>query len=235
MAKIPRKLAHIPLFREIGEQALQEIEAACAWREVAASDWAIRRGASETDVYIVLHGQLRVIASAAGTKTILRDLGPGDFFGEIAALDGQTRSAGILALTDATLACLPAAAFRHALHRHPSICDHILLVLVRQIRLLSDRANETAGLSMKHRLWSELLRLAAPVRAQPNTWIISPPPTHAELAARIAGHREGVTRELVAMERAGLIERRRGAIQLLDPAGMRRIVAETTEDEFTIV
>jgi hypothetical protein len=48
--------------------------------------------------------------------------------------------------------------------------------------------------------------------------IISPPPTHAELTARVSSHREAVTGELNSPIRAGLLDRRRGALVLLDPA-----------------
>ena len=58
----------------------------------------------------------------------------------------------------------------------------------------------------------------------------SPPPTHSELAARVSSHREAVTRELGALKRAGLIERRRGAIALLDAERLRLMVAEAQDD-----
>jgi len=229
MARAARTLAHIPLFRTLDQQALQRLEAICTWREATERQWIVDHGATGTDVFFVLHGQLRVIASVAGRDTILRDLRDGEFFGELAALDGQPRSAGILAVTHSTLACMPAKGFRRAIHEHPDVCDQILAVLVGQIRMLANRANETTGLSMKHRLWAELLRLASPGRTPPGLPIISPPPTHAELAARVASHREAVTRELNALERSGLIVRRRGAIELLDAGRLRQMVAEAGE------
>jgi DNA-binding MarR family transcriptional regulator len=58
---------------------------------------------------------------------------------------------------------------------------------------------------------------------------VSPPPPHAELAARVASHREAVTRELSAMEKAGLIARRRGAIALLDPDRLRHMVEQAID------
>jgi DNA-binding MarR family transcriptional regulator len=59
--------------------------------------------------------------------------------------------------------------------------------------------------------------------------VLSPPPTHAEIAGRIGSHREAVTRQLSALERQGLILRRRGGIALLDAERLRRMVAEATE------
>jgi CRP-like cAMP-binding protein len=189
----------------------------------------VDREGEGTDVFLVLHGHLRVVVSVGGRETILRDLKAGEFFGELAALDLKPRSAGILAIANSLLARMPAAAFRGAIHQHPDVCDQVLAVLVGQIRMLANRANEVSGLSMKPRLWAELLRLARPAASVPEPPVVSPPPTHAELAARVSSHREAVTRELNALERAGLIARRRGAIVLLDAAQLRRMVTEATE------
>jgi CRP/FNR family cyclic AMP-dependent transcriptional regulator len=230
MQQATRTLARIPLFRTLDPQDLQCVESSCAWRQVVAQEWVVDREGEGTDVFFVLQGHLRVVVSVGGRETILRDLHAGEFFGELAALDLKPRSAGIVAIANSFLARMPAAAFRHAIHDHPDVCDQVLAVLVGQIRMLANRANETSGLTMKHRLFAELLRLARPAQAAPGLPLISPPPTHSELAARVSSHREAVTRELGALERAGLIERRRGAIVLLDAERLRRMVAEAQDD-----
>jgi CRP-like cAMP-binding protein len=224
-----RSLAKIPLFRSIPQTGLRSLEAKCGWRDYAAGQWIIDHEAGGDEVYFVQRGHLRVSAAVAGRDTILRDLHDGDFFGELAAIDGRPRSAGILAVTNATVALMPAATFRKVLHEYSDVCDQILAVLVGQIRMLSNRAYESAGLDVRHRLWAELLRLARSGRMGDGGMTLSPPPTHAELAARIGSHREAITRELNAMERSGLIERRRNAIELRDPERIRGMVAEATE------
>jgi CRP-like cAMP-binding protein len=128
------------------------------------------------------------------------------------------------------LACLPATAFRRAIHEHPQVCDQVLTILVGQIRMLANRARENAGLTVRHRLLAELLRLARPVASTPDAAAVSPPPTHAELAARISTHREAITRELSALSRAGLIGRRRGALVLLDAARLRQMLVQAEND-----
>jgi len=185
--------------------------------------------AQGTDVFLVVQGHVRVVVVTAGRETILRDIQAGEFFGELAALDLKPRSAGILAITDAQLACLPAAAFRRAIHEHPEVCDRVLAILVGQIRMLANRVRENSGLAMRHRLLAELLRLGSPVASTPDAAVVTPPPTHAELAARVSSHREAVTRELNALARAGLITRRRGAIVLLQTARLRQMVADARE------
>jgi CRP-like cAMP-binding protein len=226
---MPRAFAHFPLFRTLDQPDLERIESACSWRRVAAREWVVDHEAQGTDVFLVLQGHVRVVVSAGGRETILRDIQAGEFFGELAALDLKPRSAGIVAITDSLLACLPAAAFRRAIHAHPEVCDQVLANLVGQIRMLANRASESSGLSMRHRLLAELLRLARPLASTPDGPVVSPPPTHAELAARVSSHREAITRELSALERAGLIARRRGGIVLLDAARLQRMVAEATE------
>jgi DNA-binding MarR family transcriptional regulator len=59
---------------------------------------------------------------------------------------------------------------------------------------------------------------------------VSPPPIHAEIAARVSTRREAVARQLNALERAGLIERRRGAIVLTDVDRLRRQVDEAADE-----
>jgi len=69
---------------------------------------------------------------------------------------------------------------------------------------------------VRSRVHAELLRLARPDRDNPKRAIILAPPNQSELASRINTRRETVSREINAMEREGLIERRRGAIVITD-------------------
>ena len=181
-----------------------------------------------TDLFFVLQGHVRVSIAAAGREVILRDIHDGEFFGELAAIDQRPRSAGILAITDTLVARMPAGVFRQVVHEHPDVCDQLLHTLVGQIRTQANRVNEQSNLGVRQRLYAELLRLARkPLGGGPP--VVSPPPTHAELAARVSSHREAITRELNALARNGLIERRRGAIALLDAIRLREMIAEAGE------
>lgn len=79
-----------------------------------------------------------------------------------------------------------------------------------------------------HRLCAELLRLARPASSD-GALAISPPPTHAELAARVGSRREAVTRALRQLEQDELLGRRRGAIVLLRPDILGRNVSDACE------
>ena len=79
---------------------------------------------------------------------------------------------------------------------------------------------EFSSLDIKHRVFAELLRLSRPDHADRSRAVVSPPPFHAEIAARVLARREAVTRELNLLEDAGLLERRRGAFILTDVQAM---------------
>ena len=221
-------LARIPLFRSLGEDAIRRLDAGCIWRRASAGEWVLDWQSGGTDLFFVLRGHVRVVITASGREVILRDIRDGEFFGELSAIDQQPRSAGILAITDTIVARMSAGMFREVVHEHPDVCDQVLQVLVAQVRMLANRANEHSNLGVRQRLYAELLRLGrAP--AGGGHPVVSPPPTHAELAARVSSHREAITRELNALERGQLVERRRGAIVLLDADRLRRMVAESSE------
>ena len=71
-----------------------------------------------------------LITPAPDREVILADINAGGYFGEMAAIDGQPRSAGILAITDATIACMPAPVFREMLYKNPDVGEQLLKHLV---------------------------------------------------------------------------------------------------------
>jgi CRP-like cAMP-binding protein len=217
-------MAHIPLFSSLTPEDIRALDARCTWRKVHAGEWVIDHQSSGMDVFFVFGGRTRVVIGGSGREIILRDINDGEYFGELSAIDGQPRSAGIVALTEATVARMPAAVFRETIHRHSSVCDQVMVTLVSAIRALNGRVDEQVNLDVRERLCSELLRLSR--KSSGDRIVVSPPPTHAELAARIGTHREAVTKILSALEREGLVSRERGAIVLLDVAGLRQIIAD---------
>jgi CRP-like cAMP-binding protein len=224
MSRGSESLARTPLFASLGESDVRALDTRCIWRTVGAGEWVIDDHSEGTDVFFVLHGHARVVIGTLGREIILRDIHDGEYFGELSALDGRPRSAGIVAITDSVVARMPASAFREAIHRHPSVCDQVLQTLVTAIRTLNDRTNEHANFDIHERLCAELLRLSRPT--SDGRTVVSPPPTHAELAARISTHREAVTKALSALERQGAIARNRGAIVLTNVALLRKIIAD---------
>ena len=217
MTRCIQSLRCIRLFSELSDDEIRRLDAQCLWRRYEAKERVIGQGDHDTDVFFVVAGLMRALISGVGMRhVILGDIGAGEFFGELAALGNQPHSETVVAVTGATLARMSAALFLAMLREHAGVCAQLLAGMANRVRALDIRVGELAMLDMKHRLFAELLRLSRPDTVAPGRAFVSPPPYHAEIAARISARREAVTRELKALESAGLLERRRGALVLTD-------------------
>lgn len=225
----PREtLDKIPLLRSIEPGQLAALERRCQWRHAAAKEWLIEREDIGTDIFFLTSGMVRVlITPTPDREVILADINAGGYFGEMAAIDGQPRSAGILAITEATIACMPATVFREVLRTQPDVADLLLRHLVARIRSLDQRIQEFTSMNVKNRIYAELLRRSRPDPADERQALVSPPPVHSDIAARVSTRREMVARELKALERKGLLTKRRGAFVITD---MPRLVQMVHED-----
>ena len=80
---------------------LEELAQQCRWRRFPAAQRVISREAQDHDVYLIVAGKVRITAfSAAGRQVTYRDIGAGDWFGDLAAIDGASRSADVGAVED---------------------------------------------------------------------------------------------------------------------------------------
>ena len=229
MAMPKQTLAQIPLLRPLDADAIRRLDSQCVWKTAKPKEWLVEHDQEGTDVYFLVSGSVRVlIMTAPDREMILADIQAGGFFGELAAIDGKARSAGIVALTNATVACMPAAVFRDMVRGNSEVSEFLLKRLTLQVRQLTQRIHEFNTLNVKHRVYAELLRLSRPDPADKRKALVSPPPSHSEIAAHVSTRREMVARELKALERAGLVERRRGAFVINDvDTLMARLKAET--------
>ena len=189
---------------------------------------------ASSDVYFIVSGEVRVvIRTPNGKEMLLADLGAGEFFGESAAIDGSVRSANVTATTNTEMIIIPSAAFLETLYSNRAVCERVLRILTHRIRDLNERLFQRNVLDVRHRLYADLIRLSRPRGGHPEQRVLSPPPPHQDLAARIGCRREQVSRELTAMEDDGLTEKTRGGLVILRPKDMIRRVAAATDESKT--
>src|SRR5688572_27454 len=106
----------------------------------------MREGDSGVGVFIVRSGRAEVLQKRGGEMVKLGDLGPGDFFGEMALLDEFPRSATVRAVEPTTCLGLTRWHFRGILESHPQIALGILPVLTKRLR----SAERAAAEAMRH-------------------------------------------------------------------------------------
>jgi CRP-like cAMP-binding protein len=220
-------LRNVRLLEGVPPSALEELARECRWRRYTAGHRVISREAGDNDVYLIVSGTVRVTAfSAGGRQVTYRDIRAGEWFGELAAIDGLSRSADVLAMEDTLVAAMSPAVFRRLLHDHAVICDRMLQRLVSSVRELSERVFEFSTLGVQNRVHAELLRLARQSGVNGNSARIDPMPKHTDIAANISTYREQVTRELSAMAKQGLVRRSGNALVIPNVERLERVVSD---------
>jgi CRP/FNR family cyclic AMP-dependent transcriptional regulator len=194
-------------------------------QKVRKGQTIISRGAQAAEVYFIIEGRFQVVLySVYGREVSLRDLGPGEMFGELAAIDGEYRSATVVAATDGRLLSIGRQDFNDVVDGSPALAAWLVRQMVAQIRLLTERIFELSALNVQTRLHCELLRLARASHGPQAGLAIRPAPTHSELANRIGTHREAVTREMRALSEQNIIRNTRRALEFIDLAGLEAVV-----------
>lgn len=224
-------LASIPLFKGLSDATLRSFDGRVTFRRYEENELVIDYDDASNDVYFLISGQVRVLyRTITGKEVILGELTSGQFFGELSAIDGVGRSANVTALNRSQMCIMPGPVFMELATHEPSVCRQILGILASRIRFLNTKLAEHSFLQTKHRLYAELLRLSQPRAGHNGQRSVSPPPFHHDLAARIGCRREAVSRELSALEKAGLVVKTRGALAIVNPDELNRRISEALSD-----
>ena len=220
-------LQGIDILAGLGADERRELAGRCEAHRYEADKRIVSHEDNSTDVYFIVSGKVRVtIFSRSGKEVSFRDLAAGQVFGDLSAIDGEPRSASVVTLSDAVVVSMPKEVFWEVLRKHPAAAEVMLRELARLVRSLSERVVEFSTLGVKNRIHAELLRLAREHIQEANQAVITPAPTHSEIASRVSTHREAVTRELNRLAHNGLIERQRGSLTVLDVTRLSRLVED---------
>lgn len=209
-------LATIDLFSGLGQNELGAIERHVRVRQVRAGQTLVGYQDDSHDLFFLLSGKLKVtIFSEAGREVAFRELSAGQSFGELSAIDGQPRSANVIALTNSSVGSMTAPDFVSVLRHHPDIALATLRKLTTLVRLLTSRVEEGTN-KVEVRVCHELLRLAREHPLNDNAARVRPAPKHADIANRINTHREAVTRLLGKLSKLGVVQKGRGELVIRD-------------------
>jgi CRP/FNR family transcriptional regulator/CRP/FNR family cyclic AMP-dependent transcriptional regulator len=153
--------------------------------------------------FVIVSGRVHVaVITSEGKKSILATLKPGDFFGEMAILDGEPRSASVIASEDCTLLMLYRKMFLDILQRYPKITIQILVEMSRRIRRANKHINTLSLMSVYGRVADVLLQLAKDQGQRVRGMIVIPNrPTHQVIADMAGTSRETVSRILSQLQK----------------------------------
>jgi CRP/FNR family transcriptional regulator, cyclic AMP receptor protein len=128
----PALLKQVPLFANLSARHLRKLASRCEVVRYPTNRTVVRQDARGDSFFVIAEGTAAV---KRGTRTIGR-LGPGDFFGEMALLDGQPRSASVVASAPLVTVRLMRSEFSKAIDDNPEIARGIMAELASRVRRL---------------------------------------------------------------------------------------------------
>ena len=206
-----------PFFKGFEDDAIEAVAALCVTRSLAAGEVLFLKGDAGDALYAIRRGQIRIATGTdAGRRLTLNLLGPGDVFGEVALLDGRSRTADATALEASELFMVRRRDFLNLITQRPKVAVRIIELLCERIRWMSDRMEESVLLPLPARLARRLVALSEDFGTDLHV-------SQEELAVFIGATRESVNRQLQTWKRQGVIALGRNRIQLLDRGALRPV------------
>jgi len=199
-------LRRVSIFADLDEPGAVELERLAEPRDYPAGAVIASQEERGDALFVLVRGKVKVILyGASGGEVILSIFkSPGDFFGELSLLDGEPRSATLVADVPSRLLVLSRDAFQRHLRRHPATALRVLTEVSRRLRRADEVIGNLALLDVFARVAGKLRELAlADGEETPEGYLVRDRPTQAEMAAMIGTSRETVSRALSELARAG--------------------------------
>jgi CRP-like cAMP-binding protein len=143
-----------------------------------------------------------------GREIALARLTAGSFFGELSAIDGEPRSASVVAVENCLLGSLSPQLFIDQIVGHPDLAVRVLHRLAGIVRSCDERIMDLSTLGAVDRVYRQLLRMAEESPVDPGSWLIRDLPTHKTIAAMASTTRETVARSISQLAAGGIVERK---------------------------
>jgi CRP/FNR family transcriptional regulator, cyclic AMP receptor protein len=200
-------LRTVPIFSELTDADITSLTRLASRRQYPKETVVFFENEEGDFFFMIVTGRIKVtILGDDGREVILSILGPGDFFGEMALLDNEPRSATAIAVEDTELLSLHRHDFQSVLADNRSIMSALIKILTSRIRKANHQISTLALLDVYGRVARVIVDMAREEgRRLKDGRIAFRRATHQEIANRIGTTRETVTRMLKDLERQGMI------------------------------
>lgn len=215
-------LRKIPLLANLTEDEMIRVRSELRIREYAKRDVVLQKGGVGDSLLFLLSGQLQVIDITEDGRAIgLRMLAPGDFFGEIAVINGSIRTASVVALSAVLVALLPRATALHLFSHSPSVANQMLRFLAEKVQRDSQFRALLSIHNTAKRIYTfiELIKEKAPDDVD----VVENLPTHQDIANMINTSRETVTRTLLLLAQQGIVKKGGHRLIIVNPEALKKL------------
>lgn len=217
-------LRQVPIFARLADADLRLLSASLDTQAFARGEMIFHQGSEGDLLYLIVRGQVRIFTnSQLGQELAMKVCCAGDFFGELALLDGQPRSASAQAMLPTSTLTLHRDAFRQAIRHAPEIAVSVLEELSARLRRTNIYAEYLASHSAPQRVVRTLLDLADQHSADREGGTrIDLYLTQDDLASLAGTTRETVNRVLSGLREQGLILIERARVSVLNLPQLER-------------
>jgi len=214
-------LQRSPLFRGLAPATLERVAALATQRHYREGEIVCSQGEPGDALFAVVTGRIRISTGAAdGREIFLNIMEPGDTFGEIALLDGGTRTATAVAMSACELVSLRREHLFSLLEKEPRVALELLRLCGERLRWTSGLLEDAALLDVPARLAKRLLSLAQ-LHGERGAGGATLRISQEDLASFLGVTRQAVNQQLQAWKAKGWIALGRGAITVRDARALR--------------
>jgi CRP/FNR family cyclic AMP-dependent transcriptional regulator len=209
----------VPLFKNLTRSEILAIGKVMIMREFRNGEMIVHVDDDDSQTFfIIIAGMVHVgVSTAEGKQTILATLKKGDFFGEMALLDGEPRSASVFAAGECRLLMLYRNTFIDILHKYPKITIEMLVQMSKRLRPSNRQINTLSLMSVYGRVADVILQLGRDHGERMGNVIVVPRrPTHQMIADMAGTSRETVSRILSQLQKKHFIAIDRKKMVILD-------------------
>ncbi len=196
-------LKEIPFLSGLPEQSLSELASCAKINSFPKHSFIITEGDETKSLYILLTGKVRVFSSdQQGKEVTLLVQTPVSYFGELALLSDEPRSASVMTLENTSCAIIARSDFRHWLSNHPDLAFGLIQDLADTVRRLTDKVKQLALSNVYERTIQVLQELAT---REEEVLVIKKRPTQQELANMVGASREMINKIIKELTKGGYI------------------------------
>ena len=209
------KLQQVPLFSGLSEPELDEIIAITTKRSYPKNNVIINEGDDTDSLYLIISGKVKVVLSDEDGKEItISILEPNEYFGELALIDNEPRSARVVTTEQCQFCIINQTDFNRVLDNNPSLVRNLLKGLSKRLREANKNIESLALMDVYGRVAGTLLKFAKP--EQDGTKVIREKLTQKEIASMVGASREMVSRIFKDLTTGGYITVEGGVITIHD-------------------
>jgi CRP-like cAMP-binding protein len=134
-------LRQLPLFEHLSKKQVERVAAWADEIDLPAGKHLIDQGTFPHEFFVLIEGSAEVLQDGRH----IADLGPGDFFGEIALVEHQRRTASVITTTPARVVVMFAREFGVMENELPEVCERIRQAMLERQRRLRDEGKEPSA------------------------------------------------------------------------------------------